>query len=136
MILKSIMSAQVVTVEPDDTLLTIQEIFDHVKFHHLLVVEGKRLFGIVSDRDLLKTLGPWHGTLDELPRDRALLNRRVHQICTRKPVTASVNTSILEASRLLIENDISCLPVVTKQQYIRGIVTWKDIFRAYIESHD
>jgi acetoin utilization protein AcuB len=126
------MSTPVVTVGLDETLITIQEIFENVKFHHLLVVEKKRLFGIVSDRDLLKSLGPWHGTMDELPRDRALLDKRVHQICTRKPVTASMNTGILEASRILIDNDVSCLPVVTKQGYIKGIVTWKDIFRAYI----
>ncbi|MFC1481990.1 CBS domain-containing protein [Candidatus Neomarinimicrobiota bacterium] len=132
MTLRSIMSAPVVTVEPDDTLMTVKEIFDHVKFHHLLVVEDKRLFGVVSDRDLLKALSPWLGTLDELPRDRALLTKRVHQFCSRKPVTAGMNTSIHKASRILIDNNVSCLPVVTIKGHIRGIVTWKDIFRATI----
>ncbi len=133
MALSSIMTVPVVTVEPDDTLMAIKEIFDNVKFHHLLVVEQKRLFGVVSDRDLLKALGPWLGTMDELPRDRATLDKRVHQICSREPVTASMKTSVLEASRILIDNDVSCLPVVTKQGHIKGIVTWKDIFRAYLD---
>ncbi|MCH7938647.1 MAG: CBS domain-containing protein, partial [Candidatus Marinimicrobia bacterium] len=131
MALSSIMTTPVVTVGPDDTLKTVKEIFDNVKFHHLLVVEEKRLFGVLSDRDLLKALSPWLGTLDELPRDRAILEKRVHQICSRQPITASMKTGIGEATRILIENNVSCLPVVTKRGRIKGIVTWKDIFRAY-----
>ena len=133
MALSSIMTTPVMTVGPDDTLMTIKEIFDNVKFHHLLVVEQKRLFGVVSDRDLLKALSPWLGTLDELPRDRAVLEKRVHQICRRKPVTANMKTSVLEASRILIDNDVACLPVVSKRGHIKGIVTWKDIFKAYLD---
>ena len=133
MALRSIMTTTVMTVGPDDTLKTVKEIFDNVKFHHLLVVEEKRLFGVLSDRDLLKALSPWLGTLDELPRDRAILEKRVHQICSRQPVTASMKTGIGEATRILIENNVSCLPVVTKRGRIKGIVTWKDIFRAYFD---
>ncbi len=133
MALSSIMSTPVMMVEPDDTLTTIKEIFDNVKFHHLLVVENKRLFGVVSDRDLLKALSPWVGTLDELPRDLAILEKRVHQICRRKPVTAHMKTSLLEASRILIDNNVACLPVVTKLGHVKGIVTWKDIFKAYLD---
>ena len=132
--LKSIMSSPVVTVDIDDTLMTVQTIFEKFEFHHLLVVEDKSLFGVVSDRDLLRAISPWHDTLDELPRDRALLNKPVHQICRRKPVTASTNTSILEAAQILINNNVACLPVVTEQGNITGVVTWKDIFKAFIAS--
>ena len=52
--IKDIMSTKVVTVEFDDTLASVKEIFDTLKFHHLLVVEKNELFGVVSDRDLLK----------------------------------------------------------------------------------
>ena len=131
MALRSIMTTPVVTVGPDETLLAIKALFDTVKFHHLLVVEKDRLFGVVSDRDLLKAFSPWLGTFSELPRDRAILKRRAHQICSRKLVTAHIKTSVIEASNIMIENDISCLPVITKQGHIRGIVTWKDIFKAF-----
>ena len=42
------------------------------------------------------------------------------------------NTSILEASQILINNNVACLPVETNQGSITGVVTWKDIFKAYI----
>jgi acetoin utilization protein AcuB len=40
MMLKEIMTTRLVTVEPDDALDSIKQIFDSVKFHHLLVVDS------------------------------------------------------------------------------------------------
>jgi len=51
---EDIMTKRIVTVGFEDTLSTVKEIFDTVKFHHLLVVEDGELQGIVSDRDLLQ----------------------------------------------------------------------------------
>ncbi len=56
MALSSIMTTTVMTVGLDDTLMTIKQIFDNVKFHHLLVVDQKRLFGVVLRDRILSTL--------------------------------------------------------------------------------
>ena len=64
-----IMSKHVVTVEFDDRLSAVKDIFDNAKFHHLLVVEAGVLFGVVSDRDLLKSISPNIGTNRYTPRD-------------------------------------------------------------------
>ena len=86
--LRSIMTTRVVTVEVDDTLEVVKQIFDAMKFHHLLVVDtGKTLCGVISDRDLLRALSPYVGTASENARDTATLRKRVHQIMSRKPVT-------------------------------------------------
>ena len=53
-----IMSSKVVTVEMDDSLEVIRDIFRKVKFHHLIVVDGKKIVGIITDRDLLKAISP------------------------------------------------------------------------------
>jgi len=61
--LGSIMTARVVTVEMDDRLEIVKEIFDTMNFHHLLVVdEHKKLSGVVSDRDLLRAISPYVGS--------------------------------------------------------------------------
>ena len=47
---RDIMSKRVITVEMDDKLSTVKEIFDNLHFHHLLVIEDDKLLGVVSDR--------------------------------------------------------------------------------------
>lgn len=136
MTVESIMTRKVVTVESDDSLKTIREIFDNVKFHHLLVVENRKLVGVISDRDLLKALSPFIGRLFERSQDAALLNKRAHQIMSRKPITVDKEFRIESAARLLMEENVSCLPVTSIEGTIEGIVTWKDIFKAYLHGSD
>lgn len=96
-----IMSKKVVTVEMDDSLKIIKGIFDHTRFHHLLVVESGKLFGVISDRDLLKSISPNLGTVAESQDDIATLNKRVHQIMTRKLVTLDADAGVYETIDIL-----------------------------------
>jgi acetoin utilization protein AcuB len=80
MSVKSIMSARVVTVQLDDKLSLVKEIFESCRFHHLLAIEDSQLFGVVSDRDLFKALSPNIGTSTESYKDAATLNKRVLRI--------------------------------------------------------
>jgi len=127
MTVESIMKQRVVTVEMDDSLETVQDIFRKVRFHHLLVVSGKQLVGVISDRDLFKAVSPFLDTLSETDRDLSTLQKRVHQIMTRKLITVSKAMSIRKAAQVLMEENVSCLPVVTEDRNIEGILTWKDI---------
>lgn len=124
-----IMSEQVVTIDMDDDLATIKDIFAHVNFHHLLVVEDGELYGIISDRDYLKSIGPYLGTPSEDFRDLAALRRKAHQIMSRRPITIRPNASVLEAIKLFNKYSISCLPVVELTNKPIGIVTWRDVMR-------
>jgi len=59
MALGNLMTARIVTVEMDDRLEVVKEIFDTMHFHHLLVIdEHRKLSGVLSDRDLLRALSP------------------------------------------------------------------------------
>ena len=130
----SIMSGKVVTVGMDDSLETVRALFEQVRFHHLLVVGEKwRLLGVISDRDLLKAVSPFVDTLSETTRDRATLEKRVHQIMSRKPITVSRETSIADAAALLLEEGVSCLPVTSPEGEVEGIVTWKDLLTAFFK---
>jgi len=129
MLVKQIMSAQVVTVEMDDTLQVVKAIFENLRFHHLLVVEDGELVGVVSDRDLLKAISPNIGSNTESYRDTATLNKKVHQIMTRNPVTLNQNASLHDAIRIFNGNRISCLPVVNDTARLVGILSWRDILK-------
>jgi acetoin utilization protein AcuB len=131
----SIMTARVVTVEMDDRLEIVKEIFDTMSFHHLLVVdENKRLSGVVSDRDLLRAISPYVGSAAETARDLATLNKRVHQIMTRHPLTLRPQATVAEAVSLLLAHRISCIPIVDEESKPVGIVSWRDLLRALAAS--
>jgi acetoin utilization protein AcuB len=125
------MTSRVVSVELDDSLETVKRIFDSVKFHHLLVVgSDKRLLGVISDRDLLRAISPYVGTLAEQARDLATLKKRVHQIMTRAPITLTAEASTEDAVQLFLEHRVSCIPIVDESFRAVGIVTWRDILKS------
>ena len=129
--LAGVMTTRLVTVEIDDSLEVVKQIFDSVKFHHLLVVDsGKKLCGVISDRDLLRALSPYIGTLSENARDTATLKKRVHQIMTRQPVTLPPEATVADAVKVFLEHRVSCIPVVGPGFKAVGIVSWRDVLKS------
>ena len=128
--IKQIMTSPVLTVSLDDDLAKVNEIFSEAKFHHLLVVEKRKLFGVVSDRDLLKAISPKIGTAAEKLADTASLNKKVHQIMTRKLICLQQNNSVHDAINVFLQNNISCIPVVDSNDFPVGVVSWRDILNA------
>ncbi|MBT1451844.1 CBS domain-containing protein [Glaciecola sp. XM2] len=136
MLIKKLMTQPIVTVEFDDTLKVLKEIFENVKFHHLLVVEDKKLYGVISDRDLLKATSPFVGTANEKVRDKLTLNRKAHQIMTRKPITLTADANVYDAIAIFNEHSISCIPIVNEHFEPVGIVSWRDILRVIGQNHE
>ncbi len=132
MIVNEIMTTRVITIEMDDTLGQIQKIFEKHKFHHLLIVEDGELIGIISDRDVLKEISPHVNTISEDSRARQTLNKKAHQIMSRKPITVEPDTLVDDAASIMLKKNISCLPVVSPSGNIDGILSWKDILKCLL----
>ena len=131
MSLAGAMTTRLVTVEIDDPLEVVKQIFDSVKFHHLLVVDSAtKLCGVISDRDLLRALSPYIGTASENARDTATLKKRVHQIMTRQPVTLPPEATVADAVKVFLEHRVSCIPVVGPGFKAVGIVSWRDVLKS------
>src|ERR1700748_3991382 len=131
----AVMTARVVTVEMDDRLDVVKKIFESPNFHHLLVIDDDRtLKGVISDRDLLKALSPYVGSAAENARDLATLNKRVHQIMSRNPVTLPPRAVLSEAMQLFLEHSISCIPIVDEELKPVGILSWRDVFKALLHA--
>ncbi len=130
----AIMTSRVVTIEMDDTLEAVRDIFGKVKFHHLIVVDSEKIVGIISDRDLLKAISPYVDTMSETNRDRATLAKKAHQIMSHYPITVQKSCPIQKAARLMLEKRVSCLPVMASNGRVEGIITWKDMFAAFLNS--
>ncbi|WP_075185320.1 CBS domain-containing protein [Teredinibacter haidensis] len=136
MIVADIMSKQVHSVSPEETLEELRNIFSDVAYRHLLVEENDRLVGVVSDRDALAHLSPFLRTEEEREIDRSLLKLKVRDIMSAAPITVDADTGIDCASILLLENPISCLPVVREDMSIEGILSWTDILQFHVYDID
>lgn len=122
-----IMASNVICVDIDERLPKVRQTMEDYGIHHLPVVEKDKLVGIISDRDLLRVMSPFIGSVSETPRDTDTLNRAAHQAMTRQPITVSVDTSIEEIVAWFKRVDISCLPVVDDEEHVVGIISWRDL---------
>ncbi len=134
MTLDKIMSHPVASVELDDTLKSVKDILDRAKFNHVLVVEQRKLLGVISDRDVYRQLTPTFGTPLETYKDQMLLHRPVHTFMTRKPTTLRKTANMFDAIDVFLTKNISCIPIVDSENQVEGIVTKKDILRL-MKSH-
>lgn len=130
LIVNDVMTHPIETVSMDDSIETIQGLFEANKYHHLIVHgDQKECVGVISDRDLLKNISPFIGKMGERSADRSLLNRRAHQIMTRQLIAVRSRTALRSAARVMLDHRISCLPVVDQHGKCTGIITLRDIVR-------
>lgn len=129
------MSTPLVCVDMDDSLGFVKALFDSHEFHHILVLEQDKLVGVISDRDLFRAISPNVGTMAANARDDATLQKRAHQIMSRRPYTLPVTACLYEAVDLFLEHGISCLPIIDAQQKPHGIITWRDILKVISERY-
>ncbi|PTQ79707.1 CBS domain-containing protein [Nitrosomonas ureae] len=129
MLVSDMMSRKLVTVELEDKLSLVKDIFENMKIHHLVVVEEKKVFGVVSDRDLYKALSPNIGTMTETLKDVATLNKQVYHIVTRRPIILPPSATIKEAIDIFNANNFSCIPIADHEMKPVGIITIRDIIK-------
>jgi acetoin utilization protein AcuB len=129
MSVQDIMTRSVISVGVEDSLATVKEIFANAGFHHLLVVEGDELIGVVSDRDLLKAMSPNIDTPLETPDDTLTLEKKVYQIMSTNLIVLTDDACVGDAVNTFNNHSISCIPVVNRQQKPVGIISWRDILR-------
>jgi acetoin utilization protein AcuB len=111
----------------DHTLAQVRDLFTAYRFHHLIVTEAGRVVGVLSDRDLLKHLSPFVDGANERAQDRWSLNKKVHQIMTRRLVSCTPETPLAEAGALMRDHRVHCLPIVDDRGHLKGILTMRDM---------
>lgn len=135
MLVKNRMKRDPVTVMKDDSFRYALKLIRKEGIRHLPVLDGKKLVGIITDRDL-RQAAPSPATTLEVHELNYLLERlKIEAIMTKKVITVTPQTSLQEAAKLLFAHKIGCLPVVENQELV-GIITEGDILRAYLEQEE
>ncbi len=117
--ISTIMSTQLITLTPEDTLGKAREILLSKRVHHLPVVEGKKLVGMVTSWDMFK-LGLSAAEYQ---------NTKVYEVMTRKLATLEPDQHIGAAAEVLMEHLFHAVPIVNEAGDLVGIVTSYDILR-------
>jgi acetoin utilization protein AcuB len=126
------MNKDVVTVTPDESFRTAMHLIRQKGIRHIPVVEGKRLVGIVTDRDL-RQAAPSGATDLSIHELHYLLEKvTVRDIMTKKVVSIRPDQTVEDAALLLLGHRIGGLPVVQDGE-LCGIITETDILQAFLQ---
>ena len=136
MFVRDRMSSPAVTITPNTTLQDALNLMHEHRFRRLPVVDEKgRLVGIVSERDLLYASPPPATLLNGLELNHVLSKLQIEEVMTQDVITTTPDAFIEDAARLMVENKIGGLPIVDEDNYVVGVITETDVFRAFIEMY-
>jgi len=127
LLVKDSMTREVVTLSPQDTAKAALALCRERRIRHLPVLEGGKLVGIVSDRDLRSSTP----ALGDPARAAALEEIRVGDVMARDVVTVLPGDPIEQAANTMRERRIGCLPVVESGELV-GIITASDVMDALV----
>jgi CBS domain-containing protein len=115
------MTTSLLTCAPTTTLIEAAHIMAERRVGAILVTEGDRLKGILTERDVLRTVGT--GSIDCTVSDQM----------THDPITVGRDASNGEAASLMIHGGFRHVPVVEDDRLV-GIVSIRDLLRLPNES--
>lgn len=128
--ISSIMVTDLVTVNPEESLLAVKKIFDNHTFHHLPVVRFKKIVGIISKTDFQHfTGGMTHAS--EQADNKMLESKKAEDIMTKGIGKLEPDDRINVALEIFSKNWFHALPVVQNDELV-GIVTTQDVIKAVL----
>lgn len=131
---KDIMTSNVFTVQENEKLAKVIELFRKHKIRHLPVLSGKKISGMISRTDINRlTFGALFENQDGA--DEAILEiLSIPQVMTSKPKVVSITDSIKEVAEIFANEEFHALPVVEGED-LKGIVTTTDLIKYLLDQY-
>lgn len=127
------MTTKLVTVGPEENLLTVKKIFAENSFHHIPVVRFKTIVGIISKTDFNHFMdGVSHAVEDKIVNESRLQRAKAEDIMTKGLGKLEPEDRINVALEVFSRNWFHALPVVQNDELV-GMVTTQDIIRAILD---
>ncbi|MCI5870529.1 MAG: CBS domain-containing protein, partial [Streptococcus sp.] len=132
MSVKDFMTKKVVYVSPDTTVAHVSEIMREQGLRRLPVIENDKLVGLVTEGTIAEA-SPSKATSLSIYEMNYLLNKtKIRDVMIKDVVTVSKYASLEDAIYLMIKHSIGVLPVMDNDM-VSGIITDKDVFRAFLQ---
>ncbi len=126
------MSHPVITVDPDTPINDVLALFKKEHIRRAPVVKNGKMLGIVSESDLLNASPSQATTLSVWELKYLISKVTVKKVMTKKVITVDVNTPIEEAARIMADNKIGGMPVLSNGR-VAGMITETDLFKVLLE---
>jgi len=117
MLVKEAMTKNVIVVNPDATIKDAAKIMTQQRVGSLLVIEGNKLVGIITELDII-----WKVVAGDLDPKITL----VRDVMTKQVVSVKANQTLEDATEIMVENSIKKLPVLEDDKLV-GIITATDL---------
>lgn len=127
-----IMTTDLLTVNPKDSLKVVKEIFDGNRIHHLPVVRHKKIVGLISKTDVLYFLKGANPDKEQARNERLLEKFCAEDIMTTGLAKLESDDRINVALEVFKENLFHAIPIVDGEE-LKGIVTTYDVIKALSE---
>ena len=133
MYVKDQMTLDPITIDPDVTLLKALEIMGKNHFHRLPVVKDGRLVGLITEGLVNENSGKENTSLSIYELNYLLSRTYAKDIMITDVRTVSPDAWIEDAAEIMLQNEINVLPVVDGDKKVVGIITEKDLFKAFLK---
>lgn len=128
---RGMMTGAIVSVSPMTPVAETRRLMREEHIRHVLVLDGPRLVGIVTDRDIRLNLPSPATTLSVGEINYILAKLTVGDVMTSLLMTIGPDHDVYEAARLMIDHKIGCLPVMEDDRVV-GIITVTDLLCALV----
>ncbi len=131
MLVRYFMTTSVRTVESSMSCADAWQLFQENKLRRAPVMDGRRVLGLITDRDLIRVLPRTVGDTDALASIDAL-DKTLGECVNSNLISIEPNDHLEMAARKLLENKIGGLPVIYEGR-LKGIITESDLFRVFVK---
>jgi len=121
------MTSPLVTVAPDETLGAAMVLMEQHRVHHLLVIEGNRMAGILSSADMLKVALLRRPDAEQELSGCGELDIRVRDIMQSRVAVLRQSANLKDAASALSLGGFHAVPVLAIDDTPVGIVTSSDL---------
>lgn len=120
------------SIDVNESAATMLRLFAGYPIHHLPVVSGRKVVGMVSSADAMKldAFRPKTGR----PSNEYLTQVNVADLMSKPAITIRPHQSLVDAAHLMASHGVHALPVVDAEEQLLGILTTTDIIASALDA--